>query len=160
MAGAGRPKKELVLTPDERATLKRWARRRTTAQALALRSRFVAHRLDGLHDEPRPGAPRQISDDDVERVIVKTLEESPKDATHWSTRSMAKAVGMSQSAVSRIWRAFGLKPHRTDTFKLSPDPHVGGQVIVSHEEQRDVSDVGDLLQAASPPSFSIRSFSR
>ena len=86
------------------------------------RSRFVLHRLDGLHDEPRPGKPRAISDDDVERVIVKTLEETPRDATHWSTRSMALATGMSQSAVSRIWRAFGLKPHLVESFKLSPDP--------------------------------------
>ena len=76
----------------------------------------------GLHDEPRPGKPRSISDEDVERVIVKTLEEQPRDATHWSTRSMAAATGMSQTAVSRIWRAFGLKPHQTETFKLSPDP--------------------------------------
>ncbi len=86
------------------------------------RKRFVSARLEGLHDEPRPGAPRTIDDDDVETVIVKTLEETPSDATHWSTRSMAKATGMSQSAVSRIWRAFGLKPHLVDTFKLSPDP--------------------------------------
>jgi len=86
------------------------------------RRRFLADRLDGLHDEPRPGTPRTISDDEVEAVIVKTLEETPVDATHWSTRSMAKATGMSQSAVSRIWRAFGLKPHLVDTFKLSPDP--------------------------------------
>jgi len=86
------------------------------------RRRFLADRLEGLHDEPRPGAPRAISDDDVEALIVKTLEETPVDATHWSTRSMAKASGMSQSAVSRIWRAFGLKPHLVDTFKLSPDP--------------------------------------
>ena len=86
------------------------------------RRRFVEHRLDGLHDEPRPGAPRSIGDDDVERVIVKTLEESPADATHWSTRSLAASTGMSQSAVSRIWRAFGLKPHLVDSFKLSPDP--------------------------------------
>ena len=86
------------------------------------RSRFVALRLDGLHDEPRPGAPRLLGDDAVEAVVVKTLEETPTDATHWSTRSMAKATGMSQSAVSRIWRAFGLKPHLVDTFKLSPDP--------------------------------------
>ncbi|MGO9322481.1 MAG: helix-turn-helix domain-containing protein, partial [Solirubrobacteraceae bacterium] len=86
------------------------------------RRRFLAHRLDGLYDEPRPGTPRTISDDEVEAVIVKTLEETPVDATHWSTRSMAKATGMSQSAVSRIWRAFGLKPHLVDTFKLSPDP--------------------------------------
>jgi len=86
------------------------------------RRRFVDARLDGLHDEPRPGAPRAIGDDDVERVIVKTLEQSPRDATHWSTRSMAAATGMSQSAVSRIWRAFGLKPHLVESFKLSPDP--------------------------------------
>jgi transposase len=86
------------------------------------RRRFAVNRLDGLHDEPRPGVPRSITDDDVESIIVKTLEETPIDATHWSTRSMAKATGMSQSAVSRIWRAFGLKPHLRETFKLSPDP--------------------------------------
>lgn len=86
------------------------------------RARFLAQRLDGLHDEPRPGAPRSITDDDVEVLIVRTLESTPADATHWSTRSMAQATGMSQSAVSRIWRAFGLKPHLVDTFKLSPDP--------------------------------------
>jgi transposase len=86
------------------------------------RARFVIDRLDGLHDEPRPGAPRAIGDDDVERVIVTTLEQTPSDATHWSTRSMAAASGMSQSTVSRIWRAFGLKPHLVDEFKLSPDP--------------------------------------
>ncbi len=86
------------------------------------RARFVERRLDGLHDEPRPGAPRTITDADVERVIVKTLEETPVDATHWSTRSMAMAAGMSQTAVSKIWRAFGLKPHLAQSFKLSPDP--------------------------------------
>ena len=86
------------------------------------RTRFVAQRLEGLHDEPRPGAPRTISDDDVEALIIKTLEETPVDATHWSTRSLARATGMSQSAVSRIWRAFGLKPHLVETFKLSNDP--------------------------------------
>src|SRR5213080_1934386 len=86
------------------------------------RGRFARRGFDGLHDEPRPGKPRSISDEDVERVIVKTLEEQPADATHWSTRSMAAATGMSQSAVSRIWRAFGLKPHQTEAFKLSPDP--------------------------------------
>src|SRR5881394_213731 len=86
------------------------------------RGRFARRGLDGLHDEPRPGKPRTISDEQVERVIVKTLEEQPVGATHWSTRSMAAATGMSQSAVSRIWRAFGLKPHQTETFKLSPDP--------------------------------------
>jgi transposase len=86
------------------------------------RARFARSRLDGLHDEPRPGKPRTIGDADVERVIVKTLEEVPPDATHWSTRSMARATGMSQSAISRIWRAFGLKPHLSESFKLSPDP--------------------------------------
>jgi transposase len=86
------------------------------------RARFQALRLDGLHDEPRPGQPRKITDDDVERVIVKTLEEQPVDATHWSTRSMAAATGLNQTAISRIWRAFGLKPHLVEHFKLSPDP--------------------------------------
>ncbi|MGW7363940.1 IS630 family transposase [Streptomyces sp. NPDC054841] len=86
------------------------------------RRRFLERRLDGLCDEPRPGVPRKITDADVERVIVKTLEETPKNATHWSTRSMAAATGMSQSAISRIWRAFGLQPHRAETFKLSKDP--------------------------------------
>ena len=94
----------------------------TRATAAKWRNRFVERRLDGLWDEPRPGAPRTVTDDDVERVIVKTLEETPADATHWSTRSLAAATGMSQSAVSRIWRAFGLKPHLVDSFKLSPDP--------------------------------------
>jgi len=86
------------------------------------RGRFAEKGIDGLHDEPRPGKPRSITDEDVERVIVKTLEESPPNATHWSTRQMAGATGMSQTAVSRIWRAFGLKPHRSEHFKLSPDP--------------------------------------
>lgn len=86
------------------------------------RARFASRRLDGLQDEPRPGAPRTISDADVERVITKTLEEAPRDATHWSTRSLAAQVGLSQSAVSRIWRAFGLKPHQLESFKLSSDP--------------------------------------
>ena len=86
------------------------------------RRRFVAKRLDGLVDEPRPGAPRTITDDDVERVVVKTLEEKPVDATHWSTRDLAKQVGMSPASVGRIWQAFGLKPWLEDTFKLSEDP--------------------------------------
>ncbi|WP_455362648.1 IS630 family transposase [Streptomyces sp. SYSU K21746] len=133
--------------------LQSWVRRRSSAQALALRSRivlecaeghaiaevarrlritsdtvrtwrrrFLERRLGGLCDEPRPGVPRKITDADVERVIVKTLEETPKNATHWSTRSMAAATGMSQSAISRIWRAFGVQPHRAETFKLSRDP--------------------------------------
>jgi transposase len=143
----------IELTVDERAQLEAWARRRTSAQALALRSRivllaadglknteiaeqlgtgrpmitkwrnrFAEHRLDGLGDEPRPGRPRTISDEQVDAVITKTLESVPREATHWSTRSMAREVGLSQTAVSRIWRAFGLQPHRQDTFKLSRDP--------------------------------------
>ncbi|OKI40593.1 IS630 family transposase [Micromonospora sp. CB01531] len=87
------------------------------------RKRFVADRVDGLRDEPRPGAPRKIGDAQVEAVITKTLEERPSDEdSHWSTRSMAKAVGLNQTAVSRIWRAFGLKPHQVDSWKLSTDP--------------------------------------
>jgi transposase len=86
------------------------------------RARFIAKRLDGLADDPRPGAVRTVTDDKVEAVIVKTLEELPSDATHWSTRAMARETGMSQSAISRIWRAFGLKPHLVDSFKLSNDP--------------------------------------
>jgi len=144
----------LVLTDDERRTLTAWTRRRTTAQALAMRSqivlacatggtigavaaelgvsrdmvskwrgRFVRDRLEGLTDEPRPGRPRTISDEQVELVITRTLEErGPGEDTHWSTRSMAAATGISQTAVSRIWRAFGLKPHLAETWKLSTDP--------------------------------------
>jgi transposase len=144
----------VVLTAQERQVLEGWARRRKTAQALALRSkivlacakgasntevaealgisrptvtkwrsRFLAGRLEGLGDEPRPGAPRTITDEHVERVISKTLEErGPGRDTHWSTRSMAAATGLSQTAISRIWRAFGLKPHLVDTWKLSTDP--------------------------------------
>ena len=149
----GRPLTPFVLTTNERSTLDAWSRRRTTAQALALRARIVlqaadgqsntviAHRervtrttvgkwrgrflekrLDGLIDEPRPGVPRQITDADVERVITVTLESTPRDATHWSTRSLAAYTDMSQSAIARIWKAFGLQPHRTETFKLSTDP--------------------------------------
>ena len=81
------------------------------------RRRFVARRLEGLTDEPRPGAPRKVTDADVERVVTRTLETKPKAATHWSTRGMAAAEGLSQSTVGRIWRAFGLKPHRAKTFK-------------------------------------------
>ena len=149
----GRPLQPLMLTRDERVTLESWARRRTTAQAVALRARIILHaakgdantriarrervtnatvgkwrsrflqkRLEGLLDEPRPGVPRQISDADVEALITRTLESTPNDATHWSTRTMAKASGLSQSSISRIWRTFGLQPHRVETFKLSKDP--------------------------------------
>jgi transposase len=86
------------------------------------RHRFVAKRLDGLLDEPRPGAPRTITDAQVEQLVTLTLETTPRDATHWSTRAMATRCGLSQSTVARIWRAFGLQPHRTETFKLSRDP--------------------------------------
>jgi len=86
------------------------------------RRRFLEYRLEGLLDEPRPGQPRKISDEKVEEVITKTLESTPKDATHWSTRSMAAEVGLNQTAVARIWRAFGLQPHRQQTWKLSKDP--------------------------------------
>src|ERR1039457_4370778 len=87
------------------------------------RARFVSGRLDGLGDEPRPRQPRKITDEQVEEVIVKTLERKPPNLdTHWSTRSMARAAGLNQTAVSRIWRAFGLKPHLQETWKLSSDP--------------------------------------
>jgi transposase len=92
------------------------------------RNRFAVDRLDGLVDEPRPGRPRTITDEQVEEVIVRTLETTPKDATHWSTRSMAREVGLTQSAVHRIWRAFGLQPHRQDTWKLSRDPQFVAKV--------------------------------
>jgi transposase len=86
------------------------------------RARFLAHRLGGLVDLPRSGAPRQVGDEQIERLIALTLESRPDNATHWSTRTMAKRAGMSQTMVSRVWRAFGLAPHRHETFKLSADP--------------------------------------
>jgi transposase len=86
------------------------------------RTRFVEQRLAGLYDEPRPGAPRSITDAQVEQVVVRTLESTPRGATHWSTRAMAEATGLSHMAISRIWHAFGLQPHRSEAFKLSPDP--------------------------------------
>jgi len=94
----------------------------TTQTVGKWRRRFVAQRVQGLLDEPRVGAPRKILDADVERVLTLTLESKPKDATHWSTRSMAQASGLTQTAVSRVWRAFALQPHRAETFKLSRDP--------------------------------------
>jgi transposase len=86
------------------------------------RRRFAERRLGGLYDEPRPGAPRRIGDDAITETIRRTLEETPADATHWSLRSMARASGHAPSTVHRIWRAFGLQPHRSETFKLSTDP--------------------------------------
>jgi len=86
------------------------------------RTRFVEQRMAGLYDEPRPGAPRNITDEQIEQVVVRTLESTPRGATHWSTRAMAQATGLSHMAISRIWHAFGLQPHRSEAFKLSPDP--------------------------------------
>ena len=86
------------------------------------RGRFAERRLAGLYDEPRPGAPRQIGDEEIAAVVRRTLEETPPAATHWSLRSMAAAVGHAPSTIHRIWRAFGLQPHRSETFKLSSDP--------------------------------------
>ena len=87
------------------------------------RSRFLKTRLEGIYDEPRPGASCQVSDAQVEQVVIQTLESTPRgETTHWSTRGLAKATGLSRMTISRIWHAFGLQPHRTDTFKLSPDP--------------------------------------
>jgi transposase len=100
----------------------------TRGMAAKWRSRFAEQRLDGLVDEPRPGRPRTVSDAQVEAVITKTLESTPEHATHWSTRSMAAELGLSQSAVSRIWRAFGLQPHRQETWKLSKDPQFVAKV--------------------------------
>ncbi|MFF1557043.1 IS630 family transposase [Streptomyces sp. NPDC058279] len=87
------------------------------------RARFVEHRIAGLGDMPRSGGPRSDTDEQVAPLVARTLESTPKNATHWSTRSMAKEAGLSQSTVSRIWRAFGLQPHRSETFKLSTDPY-------------------------------------
>ena len=86
------------------------------------RGRFIRERLDGLYDEPRPGAPRRIRDDQIEQVIARTLEETPRGTTHWSSRGMAKASGLGRTTVQQIWHAFGLQPHRSETFKLSTDP--------------------------------------
>ena len=141
------------MTADERAELEGWARRRTSAAGLAMRSRivlaaadggtntelaerlglaittvrrwrnrFVVDRLDGLLDEPRPGRPRVVGDEKIAELITATLESTPSDATQWSTRSMAQHLGLSQSMVSRVWRAFGLAPHKQDSWKLSKDP--------------------------------------
>jgi Homeodomain-like domain len=108
--------------------------------------RFLADRLDGLTDEPRPGRPRLIGDERVEALIAKTLEESPSTGdTHWSSRSMAATTGMSQSTVSRIWRAFGLKPHAVQTWKLSTDPLFVDKVrdVVAAVESRNQPSPAD-----------------
>src|ERR1022692_4464831 len=89
-----------------------------------LRPRFRKAGLEALDDEPRPGTPRKVSDEQVEKVVIQTLESTPRGETHWSTRGLAKATGLSRMTISRIWHAFGLQPHRTDTFKLSPDPQL------------------------------------
>jgi len=144
----------ITVSEADRLTLLGWARRPTTAQALARRARIVlaaveadasngaiagrlgTHRhtvakwrrryatrgLAGLTDEPRPGAPRTLTDDRVDAVLATTLEQGPPSGTHWSTRQLAQRLGLSQTAVSRVWRAFGLAPHRSETFKLSRDP--------------------------------------
>lgn len=153
MGRAGRPTVAIELSDEERDTLRRWARRHSSSQALSLRSRIVlacadgktntaiaeelgcnqvtvakwrhrfhADRLEGLGDAPRPGAARTVSDEVVEAIVVETLETTPKDATHWSTRALAERHGIGRQTVSEIWRAFGLKPWRQDEFKVSPDP--------------------------------------
>ena len=155
MAQRGRPTVQIELTGEQTSTLQRWARRHSSAQALALRCRIVLacadgrtnqdiaaelrvnpvtvskwrHRfaefgLDGLVDAPRPGAVRSIGDDVIEAVVVETLESAPADATHWSTRGLAAKHGISHQTVAEIWRAFGLKPWRQDSFKVSPDPEL------------------------------------
>src|SRR5438132_2651566 len=107
---------------DEPSNLVVARRLRCTNQTVGKwRSRFIADRLDGLYDEPRVGGPRQITDEEVEAVIVKTLETKPAGHTHWSTRKMAAKAGMSHTMVGRIWRTFGLKPHISESFKISPD---------------------------------------
>jgi len=120
----------LVLACADGATNTTVARRHRTTNATVgkWRTRFVERRLAGLYDEPRVGGPRTISDEEVEAVIVKTLETTPKGETHWSTRTMAAKAGMSHTMIGRIWRTFGLKPHVTASFKISPDPQLVDKV--------------------------------
>src|ERR671916_1068533 len=149
----------LELSEAERAELQRWARRRKTTQALALRARIVLRaavglsntaiaaelgiakhtvgkwrerfarlRADGLLDEPRPGAPRRVGDERIAALVDRTLAERPEGGTHWSLRTMARASGLSATTVGRAWRAFGLQPHRVETFKLSTDPLFAAKV--------------------------------
>lgn len=153
MGARGRPKEPLSVTQEQRETLERLARRRSTAQALAVRARivlrcangakscdvaeelgvseqsvckwrkrFLASGVEALFDEPRVGRPREIGDDVVERIVTLTLTGKPRNATHWSTRTLAADVGVSHASVAQIWRAFGLQPHRTESFSLSSDP--------------------------------------
>lgn len=154
----GRPLAEIVITDAEREELSRLMKRARVNRSLAFRAkivlacadaansavasslrttnqtvgkwrkRFIEKRLDGLYDEPRVGAPRTISDEEVEAVIVKTLETKPKGRTHWSTRSMAASVGMSHATIGRMWRTFGLKPHVSRSFKISDDPQFVAKV--------------------------------
>jgi transposase len=114
----------IILACAEGQTNKAVARAsRVTQQTVCKwRQRFVAQRLDGLLDDPRPGAPRTVTDAAIDRLVAQTLETTPANATHWSTRTMARTSGLSRSTVHRIWRAFGLQPHRTEAFKLSADP--------------------------------------
>src|SRR5256712_4371612 len=156
----GRPKKrELVVSREQRAALRRMLQQSRNFRSLAFRARiilecdsgqnnaavaaklhttgftvgmwrnrFIRGGIAALGDEVRPGAPRQIGDDGIERAVRLTLEEAPKGATHWSSRALAARTGLSQSTVSRIWRAFGLRPHRSETFQLSNDPLLVDQV--------------------------------
>jgi transposase len=114
----------IILACAEGVDNKVVAKRLRTSQTTVCkwRGRFLRERLDGLYDEPRPGAPRRITDQQIEQVIVRTLEETPPGATHWSTRGMARVSGLGHTTISEIWRAFRLQPHRTETFKLSKDP--------------------------------------
>src|SRR5437764_671510 len=150
----GRPIAPLVLSLDERAYLERQVRRHRAARSLSERCRVILRCADGVPsksvaselgvhehtvgkwrrrflkvlDESRPGRPRTIDDDQVAAVIERTLRSTPKDATHWSIRSMATETGFSHTTIRRIWNAFGLQPHRSETFKLSNDPLFVGKV--------------------------------
>ena len=183
----------LELSDAERRTLENWAKRRKTAQGLALRARvvlacaegrsntavaarldvnrgtvtkwrarFLAARLDGLGDEPRPGVPRTITDAQVEEVVVRTLEETPEGATHWSKRDLARQVGISPTSVHRIWRAFGLQPWRTEDFKISPDPLLIDKIrdvvglYLAPPERAAVFAVDEKPQIQAYPGFASR----
>ena len=159
MGVAGRPKAELVVSPDDREELKQLSRRsrvnrniafrarlilacadgaansavarehRTTNQTVGKwRQRFIDGGLEALYDEPRVGAPKKVTDDQIEAVVVQTLETKPKGQTHWSREKMAERAGLSGSTIGRIWRTFGLKPHISRSFKLSDDPQFVAKV--------------------------------